>query len=135
MALVAAAMCIAAASSFNFWNGLDHGGDWFWPLNVNANSSFMTRLTAAARPEANDAEWLRMVVDWAEHYAIQLHGNPEYLRSFDDAIRSWNPDANKYSGTIDSCGWPLDPKGHRPCRWSTLDGTRTQVARAQNSSS
>lgn len=50
-------------------------------------------------------------VDWANHYANQLFGNPRLLRDMDDAVRRWNPDAHSSSGTLDECGWLDEPDG------------------------
>ena len=107
------ALCVAPADRpFYFWNGLVNDEKWWTPLSVKHNQSFLTKLTPAAGAQTNSkSDLVRLQVDWANHFAIQLHGNPEYLKSFDDAIREWNPNAHMYSGTIDSCGWPDEPDG------------------------
>lgn len=79
------------------------GADWFAPIDVRHNESFRT-----SSPSGDN---VTVTVDWADHYAIQLFGNPEYLKFYDDKIREWNPNASTYAGTIDSCGWPDDPQG------------------------
>lgn len=50
-------------------------------------------------------------VDWADHYATQLFGNPALMQEMDDAVRAWNPRAHTSSGTLNECGWPDDPNG------------------------
>ena len=142
-AQVDSSVCLLpSANPFYFWRGLTDNATWWVPLAVNANQSFQTTLTRAAMNVSIDTPVnhsnITVHVDWADHYAIQLHGNPEYLRSFDDIIRAWNPNARYYSGTIDSCGWPLDPFGkpgfHKSvdCFWEDFrygwNDTRIKIA-------
>ena len=58
--------------NFVFWNGPGKNSSWYDALDVNVNVSFVTQSTATYEVEVQ--------VDWADHNAIELFANPQFLK-------------------------------------------------------
>ena len=82
--------CLKQDSSFMFWNGMTDSSTWYDWLDTKAGQSFKTRVPATGKV-------LNVQADWGSHLSSQAYANPNFMKTFDDKIRKWNPKASTQS--------------------------------------
>ena len=82
--------CLKEDSSFMFWNGMTDSSAWYDWLDTKAGQSFTTRVPATGKV-------LNVQADWGSHLSSQAYANPNFMKTFDDKIRKWNPKASTQS--------------------------------------
>lgn len=70
--------------------------NWWDLIQVQNGSSFDT------------TNGVHVEVNWADHKAIHLYADPEFLQYYDQVIQHANGAlSSTMTGTIDECGWPV----------------------------
>jgi hypothetical protein len=82
--------CLKRDSEFMFWNGMTDSSTWYDWLDTKAGQSFKTRVPATGKV-------LNVQADWGSHLSSQAYANPNFMKTFDDKIRKWNPKASTQS--------------------------------------
>lgn len=113
---VGAGPAAAPQDRFLFWKDYPGSKTWkseshnWWDLiQVQNGSSFDT------------TNGVHVEVNWADHKAIHLYADPEFLQYYDQVIQHSNGAlSSTMTGTIDECGWPAQTPSEAPAslQWS-----------------